>query len=240
MVTAVAMFSPSVPSRALTAAGIPAVAVVSADASAPTASQEAPTRPSATVAAAFAEMAATTAATTKAAMATAPRRTRDAANSGTTPRRRAASAMAVLFLLQSPIETITSVALPILVITVVAPGLIGVDRARRLLTAWDDRIFRPGADDLDEQSQRERQSVAAQPRIATLTKRRRYLRGTILIAVLIFGGLELLARSTSPGYAQKSPWLMLGIGGVWFVILVVPAIVVEIRLHRPHRQITYR
>lgn len=239
MVTAVATFSPSVPSRALTAAGIPAVAVVSADASAPTASQEAPTRPSATVAAAFAEMAATTAATTKAVMATAPRRTRDAANSGTTPRRRAASAMAVLFLLESPIETITSVALPILVITV-APGLIGVDRARRLLTAWDDRIFRPGADDLDEQSQRERQSVAAQQRIATLTKRRRYLRGTILIAVLIFGGLELLARSTSPGYAQKSPWLMLGIGGVWLVILVIPAIVVEIRLHRLHRQITYR
>lgn len=69
-------------------------------------------------------------------------------------------AMAVLFLLQAPIETVTSVALPILVLTM-APGLIGVDRARRLLTAWEDRILRPDADDLDEQSQRERQSVAA-------------------------------------------------------------------------------
>lgn len=45
--------------------------------------------------------------------------------------------------------------------------------------------------------------------------------------VLIFGGPELLARSSGAGYVQKSPWLMLGIGGVWFVILVIPAIVVE-------------
>jgi len=143
-------------------------------------------------------------------------------------------AMAVLFLLRPPIETITWVALPILVITV-APGLIGVDRAKRLLAAWDDRIFRPGDDGLDEQSQRERQVSAAQHTIAVLTKRRRYLRGAMVIVLLIFGGLELLARSSGAGYVQKSPWLMLGIGGVWIVILVIPAIVVEIRLHRLNR-----
>jgi len=143
--------------------------------------------------------------------------------------------LAGVFLLLPPSSTRTWISIPLLVITIY-PGLIGVDRSRRMLARWDERILRPDSEGLDDETLSQRELIKTQRTIDQLTRSRKLLRATAGLVVVFFTGMELVLRSQLSDYATQTPGQVLRIGAALLALAVAAAVVVEIRLRRLARR----